>query len=87
MKYHKAELVLPAALLREIRKYVNEGMLYIKKHDAPRRGWGELSGERIRLDERNARICARHRQQTSIQALADEFHLSLDTVKKIVYKK
>lgn len=87
MKYYKAELILPDQLLAEIRAYVPEGMLYISKPDKPRRRWGELSGARARIDRRNAQIRARHKRKESVEHLAETYHLSVESIKRIVYRK
>lgn len=87
MNYFKAEQVLPAELLAEIQRYVPSSMLYIAKPGRARRKWGELSGERRRLDERNRQIRRQHKQGSSIASLAEEYHLSVETIKKIAYRR
>ncbi|WP_110111867.1 CD3324 family protein [Bacillus sp. CGMCC 1.16541] len=87
MKYVKATAVLPEQLLTEIQKYIQGETIYIPKPKATRQKWGSQSGERKRLDERNAAIKQAFRNGTSITRLADEHFLSTETIKKIVYSK
>lgn len=61
-------------------------MLYIPTIEKKRR-WGESSGYKQILIERNRQIRSKFNSGASIDALADEFCLSLDSIKKIVYIK
>ncbi|MEI2663018.1 CD3324 family protein [Rossellomorea sp. LJF3] len=87
MKYVKAESVLPQSLVKEIQKYVQGETLYIPKPKAEYRKWGSRSGSRRIIDERNDEIKAAFSNGKSIHELAGEYHLSSETIKKIVYKK
>ncbi|WP_433750744.1 CD3324 family protein [Falsibacillus pallidus] len=87
MKYLKAAAVLPDELLVEIQKYVQGEAIYIPKPDKKRTQWGAKSGSRRRLDQRNEEIRKSFRSGTSIDQLAAEYFLSLESIKKIVYIK
>lgn len=86
MKYENAKDVLPASLLEEVQKYAEGKAIYIPKREKPK-GWGEASGYREKLNKRNARICSRFGAGAGILELAEEFFLSPESVKKIVYGK
>lgn len=85
MEYKKAEDVLPKELLKEIQSYVQGVALYIPKKTHCE--WGEKSGIKIKLTQRNQRIKIKFKKGYSIEALANEFYLSEETIKKIVYRK
>ena len=87
MKYKKADEVLPERLLKEVQKYVKGEMMYIPTPTHERRGWGENSGSRAYLQERNLEIKSRFQQGISIDQLMTRFCLSYDSIKKIVYSK
>lgn len=87
MKYVNASNILPENLIKEIQKYVQGETIYIPKPETAYRPWGTLSGGRKHLDQRNANIKSAFRYGTSIQDLADEYFLSIETIKKIVYTK
>lgn len=87
MNYVKAGAVLPEDLLKEIQKYVQGEMLYIPKTKDKRKKWGTQSGGRQELDERNRRIKSAFQHGCPIDELADTYSLSVETIKKIVYKK
>ena len=87
MKYQNADAIFPIALLAEIQKYVQDGMVYIPKARANRKKWGENTGCRKYIEERNDIIRKKFRTSDSIDTLADEYNLAVETVKKIVYSK
>ncbi|RDI45666.1 CD3324 family protein [Falsibacillus pallidus] len=87
MKYVKAAAVLPDELLVEIQKYVQGEAIYIPKPDKKRTQWGAKSGSRRRLDHRNEEIRKAFLTGTSIDHLAAEYFLSIESIKKIVYTK
>ena len=84
MKYENAKDILPASLLREVQKYAEGKAIYIPKRERAK-GWGEASGYREKLNKRNSLICNRYSAGRSILEIAEEFYLSPETVKKIVY--
>lgn len=84
MKYKNASDVLPDDLLKEVQKYAAGETLYFPK-DSARKKWGEDSGARSFFQQRNAEIRQKYLQRTSIERLADEYCLSVETVRKIVF--
>ncbi|WP_342549065.1 CD3324 family protein [Paenibacillus sp. FSL P2-0089] len=85
MKYVNADLVLPQQLLQEIQKYMQGGMLYIPKPEGQHKRWGESSGGRSYLSARNQSIREHYASGLSVTELAEQFCLSVDSIKKIVY--
>ncbi|WP_346913341.1 CD3324 family protein [Clostridium sp.] len=87
MGYVKAETILPDNLVREIQKYIQGEYVYIPSEHTTRKKWGEKSGTRQRIQSRNEAIRNKHKSGDTIDALAEEFFLSIDSIKKIVYSK
>jgi Mor family transcriptional regulator len=85
VKYVNANEVLPAELLVEIQKYVQGKTLYIPRLETEYRKWGTSSGGRRLLDRRNDAIRNSFINGSSIQQLAEEYYLSIETIKKIIY--
>jgi Mor family transcriptional regulator len=85
MKYKNASDVLPDDLLKEVQKYAAGETLYFPR-DRARKRWGEDSGARRFFQQRNAEIRQKYLQKTSIERLADEYCLSVETVRKIVFR-
>ncbi len=86
MNYRKGAEVLPARLLEEIQQYIDGGLIYIPKK-SNKAGWGHNNGTRQIIDGRNTKIISLFEQGETIEALADRFHLSEETIRKIVYRK
>ena len=87
MKYVKAEMILPDELLKEIQKYIQGEYLYIPSELEKRKKWGEKSGSRMYIEKRNEDICSKYESGHKIKNLAEEFFLSIDSIKKIIYLK
>jgi len=85
MKYKNASDVLPESLLKEVQKYAAGETLYFPK-DRERQKWGDNTGARAFFAERNAEMRQKYLQKTSIEHLANEYCLSVETVRKIIFK-
>lgn len=83
----KAEIIFPKELLKEVQKYVHGESIYIPNQEGSRKKWGEVSGGRQFLNQRNHEIRRKFSKGVTIDQLVDEFCLSLDSIKKIVYSK
>lgn len=86
MKYENGRDIFPEDLLKQIQKYVSGKLVYIPAHDK-KREWGESSGYKQYLMERNRDIREKFNAGAGIEQLADEFYLSCESIKKIVYSK
>jgi Mor family transcriptional regulator len=87
LQYKNAQEILPHELLREVQKYVQGAQLYIPRAPGRRAGWGERNGERGRLFDRNLEIRHRYDRGMSVDDLADEYALSPDSIRKIIYQR
>ena len=85
MKYKNASDILPESLLREIQKYIAGEVIYIPSGRA-RKKWGEGSGARQFYAARNDEIRRKFYDKIDVETLADEYNLSVDTIRKIVFK-
>lgn len=86
MKYENAKDILPEDILRQVQKYAAGKLLYVPIENESR-SWGEASGYRQKLLKRNLMICNKYANGMTISELADEYFLSLDSIKKIIYCK
>lgn len=87
MAYTKGDDVFPEALLKEIQKYVSGGLVYIPQKKTERKEWGACSGAKLELKKRNAAIRSQFSAGISIEALTEQYFLSVETIKRIVYTK
>jgi len=84
-KYVNAREVLPEALIKEIQKYVKGQHLYIPQTE--RQTWGQSTGIREEMEGRNAEIFRRYKSGVSMRQLAEQFSLSEDRVRGIIYDR
>ena len=87
MDYVNAGVILPDNLVVEIQKYIQGGYLYIPSQGQTRKKWGENSGNRDYIRNRNEDIRGKYTNGYKIKDLAKEFFLSTESIKKIVYRK
>lgn len=85
MKYKNAKDIFPPSLLAEMKKYAAGQLVYIPS-DA-RKGWGETSGYRRQLKNRNREMIRRFNAGATVDELGDEYYLTPETVKNIVSSK
>lgn len=85
MKYRKASEVLPDELLKEVQKYVSGEALYFPKYKSHQK-WGESTGARDYYKQRNNEIRDKYAQKVSIEALAEQYNLSVYSLRKIIYR-
>ena len=85
MRYIKAGMILPDNLVREIQKYIQGEYIYIPSQPEKRKKWGENSGNREYIKNRNEDIRSKYNNGYVIANLAEEFFLSFDSIKKIIY--
>ncbi len=87
MKYINAKEVLPEQLLVQLQEYVQGKMIYIPGRDAERAAWGEANGTRAEYRRRNREIIMMYRNGTRVDELAQRYHLSPCSIRKIVHGK
>lgn len=87
MKYIKADSVLPIALVEELQSYIQGGYIYVPSRKDSKKKWGQLSGCRYEIEQRNRKIRKDYRQGKSVDELADIYYLSVHSIRKIIYEK
>lgn len=86
MSYINAKEVLPQWLLEEVRSYVGDGLIYIPPGQPVRKAWGSRSGAKQMLEDRNKEIRRKKGEGVTVVSLAEEYNLSQDTIKRILYR-
>jgi Mor family transcriptional regulator len=87
MKYIKADSVFPIALVEELQSYIQGGYIYVPSRKDSKKKWGELSGCRYEIEQRNRKIRKDYQQGKSVDELADIYYLSVHSIRKIIYEK
>ena len=83
MEYLNANMVLPDSLIEQIQKYIQGGYIYVPCQKERRKKYKK----NYYIENRNEVIRNRHKSGDKVEALAKEFYLSVDSIKKIVYTK
>lgn len=87
MKYINAKELLPDTLVKELQQYIQGAYLYVPADSEKQKRWGEMSGYRQELDERNCQIKWEYHKGESLEHLAERYSLSVSAIRKILYKK
>jgi len=87
MKYVKAQYLFPEPLLEEIQKYVQGEMVYIPKTADNYKKWGAITGAKMITNQRNESIIQGYKGGLSISELSEQYYLSEETIKKIIYRQ
>ncbi len=87
MKYLNAQVILPDALIKELQKYIQGEYIYVPVKQKNKKRWGEKSGYRQELNQRNQQIREEYHSDVSMERLAEKYCLSLYAVRKIIYQK
>lgn len=86
MNYKNGRDVLPPNLLLELQKYIQGDLIYIPKPSNQRASWGEVSGTRKLLAERNNEIFQNYSNGATVAELERKYHLSSESIRKIIVK-
>lgn len=87
MKYMNAKDILPDLLVKELQDYIQGGYLYIPASENQHRCWGEVSGYKEELRQRNNEIVEAYNNGSSIECLAEKYCLSISGIRKVIYRK
>lgn len=86
MKYRNATELFPDHLLKEMQKYASGELVYIPKREE-RNEWGTGTGAKAYYAVRNEEIRWKyHHDKIKISELANEYSLSVESIKRILYK-
>jgi Mor family transcriptional regulator len=87
MNYINGENILPRSVLEELQKYVQGELIYVPVKQVNRADWGEKSGARAYMKQRNQEIHEKYKKGVLLQQLAQEYFISEDCIRKIIYKQ
>ncbi len=80
MKYKNAQNILPKEIIKIIQQYVDGSYLYIPRKDENRKSWGENSGFKNELIERNTQIYNSFNNGSSVKELANKYYLTQNSI-------
>lgn len=86
MSYVNADHVLPQKLIEEIQKYIDGQLVYIPRKNEHSLSWGEKSGTRDKMAERNKEIVDRYYSGMTIAELSVMYYLSEKRIRGIIHE-
>ena len=84
MKYIKAQKVLPEEVIRIIQQYIDGEFVYIPRKDGKQKAWGEKSGAKDSLKERNKQIFTKYKNGATVADLSRDCYLSEQSIRRII---
>lgn len=84
MKYIKAKNILPEELIQIIQEYVDGEFLYIPRKNGEQKAWGEKSGSRDLLKDRNSEIYLKYLAGWKISDISMSYYLSEQSIRRII---
>ncbi|MCC0660826.1 MULTISPECIES: CD3324 family protein [unclassified Clostridioides] len=84
MKYEKAQNILPEEILELIQEYTDGSYLYIPRKSKNKKAWGENSGSRNILKERNKEILDKYNKGISVKELTKDYYLTEHSIRRII---
>lgn len=84
MSYIKANDVLPMYVIEIIQKYVDGENIYIPKKETERVRWGEKTGAKKELSDRNMMIYQDYLDGKNVSELAERYFLSDKSIQRII---
>ncbi|HEX3048171.1 MAG TPA: CD3324 family protein [Bacillota bacterium] len=87
MSYKNGKNLLPEFLLLQIQEYVQGEIIYIPRKEPGRTGWGEANGAKQEFRSRNEEIRKLSQSGIKIRELAEQYHLSEHSIRKILHHR
>jgi Mor family transcriptional regulator len=84
MKYLKAQNLLPEEVIRIIQEYVDGEFIYIPRKNCNQKAWGEKSGAKDSLKERNIQIYTEYKSGVKVSDLSKTNYLSEQSIRRII---
>lgn len=84
MRYLKAQNILDEELVEAIQQHIDGVYLYIPRKVENKKPWGENSGIKQELMERNREIYNEFMTGTPISSIAESYYLTELTIRRII---
>lgn len=84
MRYKKAQDILPQELVSKLQEFIEGGYLYIPKRDENKKSWGQNTGIKRSLQDRNKKIYGEFMSGVTIEELASRYYLVENSIRRII---
>ena len=84
MRYLRAQDVLPKEVIAIIQEFIDGEFVYIPRKDGNQKSWGEKSGAKDSLKNRNKNIFNEYMNGATIYDLSQKYYLSEQSIRRIL---
>lgn len=84
VKYFNVQEILPENIIKEIQTYIDGEFIYIPRKNGNQKSWGEKSGIKRSLKDRNSTIFKKYNDGLFVRNLAKEYFLSEQSIRRII---
>lgn len=84
MKYENANNILPSHIVEILQEYIEGKYLYIPKKDNNKKSWGEESGFKKELNNRNREIINEYNNGKTVKEISGNYYLTEHSIRRII---
>lgn len=84
MKCKNANNILPSDIVEMLQEYIDGEYLYIPRKDINKKSWGEKSGFREELNNRNRKIVNEYKKGKTIKEISKYYYLTEHSIRRII---
>ena len=84
MKYKNANDILPLHIIEMLQEYVDGKYLYIPRKENNKKSWGEESGFRQELNNRNRKIIKEYNNGKTVKEISQNYYLTEHSIRRII---
>jgi len=84
MNYENANNILPSYIVELIQEYIDGKYLYIPRKSENKKSWGEESGFREELENRNKEIIGEYNKGKTVKELSKDYYLTEHSIRRII---
>lgn len=84
LKYFNVQEILPENIIKEIQAYIDGEFVYIPRKNGNQKCWGEKSGIKRSLKDRNSTILKKYNEGLTVRDLAQQYFLSEQSIRRII---
>lgn len=84
MRYEKAQDILPQDLLDRLQEFMDGGYLYIPRREENKKTWGNNTGIKKELSERNNKIYNDFKDGMKVNELCNKYYLAPNSIRRIL---
>ncbi|WP_419725618.1 CD3324 family protein [Terrisporobacter petrolearius] len=84
MKYENANDILPSYIIEILQEYIDGKYLYIPRKENNKKSWGEESGFRQELNNRNRKIIKEYNNGKTVKEISKDYYLTEHSIRRII---